>query len=150
MALHTGHQWYMQDMDHTEFTKHILYLTLTGEQGYVCCFIEKGLCYCGTSSCPVYLPRWNSHTLLLAHYSDVIMGAMASQITSLTIVYSTVYSGADQRKYQSSTSLAFVRGIHWWTANSQHKWPVSRIMFPFDDVIMSQETRNMIKVNAVR
>ena len=45
------------------------------------------------------------------HYSDVIMGAMASQITSLTIVYSTVYSDADQRKHQSSVSLAFVRGI---------------------------------------
>ena len=46
------------------------------------------------------------------HYNDVIMGAMASQITSLTIVFSTVYSGADQRKHQSSASLAFVRGIH--------------------------------------
>ena len=46
------------------------------------------------------------------HYDDVIMGTMASQITSLTIVYSTVYSDADQRKHQSSASLAFVRGIH--------------------------------------
>ena len=46
------------------------------------------------------------------HYCDVIMDAMASQITSLTIVYSTVYSGADQRKHQSSALLAFVRGIH--------------------------------------
>ena len=46
------------------------------------------------------------------HYGDVIIGAIASQITSLTIVYSTVYSDADQRKHQSSTSLAFVRGIH--------------------------------------
>ena len=45
------------------------------------------------------------------HCNDVIMGAMASQITSLTIVYSIVYSGAYQRKYQSSTSLAFVGGI---------------------------------------
>ena len=42
------------------------------------------------------------------HYTDVIMGAMSSPITSLTIVYSTVYSGADQRKHQSSASLAFV------------------------------------------
>ena len=42
------------------------------------------------------------------HYSDAIMGAMASQITSLSIVYLTVYSGADQRKRQSSASLAFV------------------------------------------
>ena len=46
------------------------------------------------------------------HYNDVIMGAMASQITSLTTVYSTAYSDADQRKHQSSASLAFVRGIH--------------------------------------
>ena len=56
--------------------------------------------------------------------------------TSLTIVYSTVYSGADQRKYQSSASLAFVRGIHWGPVNSPHKWPVTRKMFPFDDVIV--------------
>ena len=46
------------------------------------------------------------------HYSDFIMGVMASQITSLPIVFLTVYSGADQRKHQSSASLAFVRGIH--------------------------------------
>ena len=69
-------------------------------------------------------------------YRGVIMGAMASQITSLTIVYSTVYSGADQRKHQSSTSLAFVRGIHRRSVNSPHKWPVTRKMFSFDDVIM--------------
>ena len=70
------------------------------------------------------------------HYGDVIMGAMASQITSLTIVYSTVYSDADQRKYQRSASLAFVRGIHRWPVNSPHTWPVRLKMFPFDDVIM--------------
>ena len=64
------------------------------------------------------------------------MGAMASQITSLTIVYLTVYSGADQRKYQNSASQAFVRGIHQWPVNSKHKMPVARKMFPFDDVIM--------------
>ena len=46
------------------------------------------------------------------HYNDVIMTTVASQITSLTVVYSTVYSEADQRKHQSSASLAFVRGIH--------------------------------------
>ena len=72
-----------------------------------------------------------------AHYNDVIMGAIASQITSLTIVFSTVYSDADQRKYQSSASLAFVRGMHRGPVNSPHKWPVTRKMFPFDDVIMS-------------
>ena len=74
--------------------------------------------------------------ILIGHYNDVIMGAMASQITSLTIVYSTVYSVADQRKYQSSASLAFVRGIHRWPVNSPHKGPATRKMFPFDDVIM--------------
>ena len=64
------------------------------------------------------------------------MGSMASQITSLTIVYSAVYSGADQRKHQCSASLAFVRGIHRGPVNSPHKWPVTRKMFPCDDVIM--------------
>ena len=70
------------------------------------------------------------------HYDDVIMTTMASHITSLTIVYSTVYSGADQRKHQSSASLAFVRGIHRGPVNSPHKRPVTRKTFPFDDVIM--------------
>ena len=64
------------------------------------------------------------------------MGTMASQITSLTIVYSTGYSDADQRKHQSSASLAFVWGIHRGPVNSPHKWPVTRKMVPFDDVIM--------------
>ena len=66
------------------------------------------------------------------HYSDVIMSAMASQITSLSIAY----SGADQRKYQSSASLAFVWGIRRWPVNSPHKWLVMGKMIPFDDVIM--------------
>ena len=70
------------------------------------------------------------------HYNDVIMGMMASQITTLTIVYSTVYSGAYERKHQSYASLAFVWGIHRGPVNSSHKWPVTRKMFPFDDVIM--------------
>ena len=71
------------------------------------------------------------------HYSDVIMTTIASQITSLTIVYSIVYSCAEQRKHQGSASLAFVRGIHRWPVNSPHKGPVTRKMFPFDDVITS-------------
>ena len=73
----------------------------------------------------------------VCHYNDVIMSVVASQITSLTIVHPTVYSGADQRKHQSSASLAFVWGIHRWLVNSPHKRPVMRKMFPFDDVIMS-------------
>ena len=71
------------------------------------------------------------------HYSDVIMSTMASQITGVSIVYSTVCSGTDQRKYQSSASPAFVRGIHRWPGNSPHKGPVTRKMFPFGDVIMT-------------
>ena len=72
-----------------------------------------------------------------AHYSDVIMSAMASQITSVTIVYSTVCSDADQTTHQSSASLAFVREIHRWPVNSPPKGPVTRKMFSFDGVIMS-------------
>ena len=72
----------------------------------------------------------------IIHHSDVIMDAMASQITCLTIVYSTVYTGADQRIHQSSTSLAFVRGMPRWPVNSPYKWPITRKMFPFNYVIM--------------
>ena len=70
------------------------------------------------------------------HYNYVIMGAMASQITSLKSGYLTVYSGAEQRKHQSSASLVFVRGIHRRPVNSPHKGPVTRKMFPYDGVIM--------------
>ena len=64
------------------------------------------------------------------------MGAMASQITSLTIVYSNVYSSTDEQKHQNSVSLAFVRGIHRWPVTSPHNGPVTRKMLPFDDVII--------------
>ena len=64
------------------------------------------------------------------------MGTIASQITSLTIVYSALYSGADQSKHQSSVSQAFVWGIHRGPVNSPHKWPVTRKMFPSDDIFM--------------
>ena len=70
---------------------------------------------------------WQKHQ---KHYNDVILSAMASQITSLATVYSTVYSGADQRKHQSSASLR-------WPVNSPHKGPVTRKIFPFHDVIMT-------------
>ena len=69
------------------------------------------------------------HRLGTLHYNDVIISTMASQITSLAIVYSTVYSGADQRKHQSSASLAFVRGIHRGPVNSPYKGPVTRKCF---------------------
>ena len=64
------------------------------------------------------------------------MGAMTSQIISLTILYTIVYSGADQIKIQRSASLAFVRGIH--------RWPVTRKMFPVDDVIMLKPNDSMV------
>ena len=70
------------------------------------------------------------------YYRDIIMSAMASQTTGVSIVYSTVRSGVDQRKHQSSASLAFMRRIHRWLVNSPHKGSVTRKMFPFDDVIM--------------
>ena len=57
------------------------------------------------------------------------MSAMASQITCVSIVYSAVSSGADQSKHQSSASLAFVRGIHRWPANSPHKGSATRKLF---------------------
>ena len=74
----------------------------------------------------------------LSHCSDIIMSMMACQITSLTIVYSTVYSGTDQRKHQSCASLVFVQGIHRSPVNSPHKGPVMGKMFPFHDVIMNE------------
>ena len=61
------------------------------------------------------------------------MSTMECQITTLTIVYSTIYSGEDQRKHQSSASLAFVRRIHQWPLNFSHKEP-------FDDVIVQRIT----------
>ena len=86
------------------------------------------------------LRRIQSNTMIWdssqCHYNDVIMGAISSQITSFTILYPTVYSGADQRKHQSCASLSFVRGIHRGLVNSPHKWPVTRKMFQFDDLIM--------------
>ena len=68
------------------------------------------------------------------------MSTMASQITGVSIVCWTVCSGADQRKHQSSASLAFVWGIHRQLVNSLHKRPLMQKMSPFDGVIMSFET----------
>ena len=79
---------------------------------------------------------WSTLVEVMACCHDVIMGAITSQITNLMIVYSTVYSDADQKKHQSFVSLAFVRGIQRGLVNSPHKWPVTRKMFPFHNVIM--------------
>ena len=78
-----------------------------------------------------------TRTYIALHHSDDIMSAMASQITGVSIVYSTVCSGAGQRKHQSSASLAFVKGLHRWPVNSPYKGPVTRKMFPFDDVVIT-------------
>ena len=87
--------------------------------------------------------------VIFCYYNDVIMSSMASQITSLTIVYSTVYSGADQKTYLSSVSLLFVRRIHRWPLNSPHKGPITRKMFPINDVIMARR-ENVFKENKIR
>ena len=86
----------------------------------------------------IWQKPWQNWGLIFVHghYSDVIMSAIASQITSVSIVCLTVCSAANQWKLQSSASLAFMRGIHRWPANSLHKRPVTQNMFPFDDVIM--------------
>ena len=97
----------------------------------------------------VHWPRENSITGILLHlhctmeiqcrnYNDVIIITIASQIFSVSIIYSTVCSGADQIKNQSPASLASVKGIHRWPVNSPHKWLVTWKTFPFDDVIMVQ------------
>ena len=94
--------------------------------------------------CPGVLIWASWHSTLqflntIFHYSDVIMSA----ITGVTSVYSTVCSRPDQRKHQSSASLAVVRGIHRWPVNSPHKGAMSRKMFPFDDVIMYQDNHQV-------
>ena len=77
----------------------------------------------------INIPHDDNTLRIRNHYDDVIMGTIASQITSLAIVYSIVYSSADQRKHQSTASLAFVWGFHRGPVNSPHKWPVMRKCF---------------------
>ena len=102
-------------------------------QHMICDILTRGVARvkfrCDTESLEYQIQE----TALLAwqHYGDVIISTMASQITSVSIIYSTVCSNADHRKHQSSASLAFVRGIHRWPG------PVTRKMFPFGDVIMN-------------
>ena len=94
----------------------------------------------------IFLYQWTMTTNSLLypvnsemdHYSDVMMSAMATEITGVLIVCSAVCSGVDQRKYQSSMTLAFMRAIHQRPVDSPHKWPVTRKMFPFDEVILTR------------
>ena len=85
---------------------------------------------------------WRTHwttRVFIQHYSDVTISAMVSQITGvngIAGICSSVCSGADKIKHQSTASLAFVKGIHHWPVNCPPKGPVKRKMFPFGDVIM--------------
>ena len=100
-GLSTSHQW--------------ITLTKCRKRGtliFVSCFSLKKLL-----SNEVYRRRFDKSCDVVvmicpSHYDDVIMTTLASQMTSLTVVYSIVYSGVNQRKHQSSASLAFVMGIH--------------------------------------
>ena len=87
--------------------------------------------FTGRPGSPLFPSLLRINEVVFIHYSDIMMVAMASQITSVTIGYSTVYSGANQRKHRSFASLAFVQGIHRSPVNSLHKWPVTQKMFPF-------------------
>ena len=81
------------------------------------------------------------------HYGDVIMGAMASQITGVWAVCPTVCSSADQRKHQNSASLAFVKGIHLSLVNSPHRGQVTRKLSPFVDVIMPWQFNQLFLIS---
>ena len=105
------------------------YQLTTVRFGHDCCRYEK---YDFCLDCLFCL----DNGYVLTHYSGVIIGAMPSQITGISIVNSTVFSTIDRRKHQSSASLASVRGIHRWPVNSPHRGPVRGEIFPFDDVIM--------------
>ena len=93
---------------------------------------------------PLYIWQWslrqqyvNNSYAFTYHCNDVIMSTMASLITSVLIVYSSVCSDTDQRKHQSSASLAFVWGIHRGPVNFPHKGQVTRKMFLFGEIIMT-------------
>ena len=91
--------------------------------------IEARILLKGAENLTLFLCSFHSACSMIMnifHYNDVIMSAMESQVTSVSIVYSTVCSDADQRKHQSYASLALVRGIHRWPVNSPHKWPVRK------------------------
>ena len=100
------------------------------------CFMSLALSIRIMFILPLVRDHWNSKTTLSSHYSDVIMSAMPSQITGVSIVCSTVCSGTDQRKVQSSASMVSMNGIHRWPVDSPQKGQQTRKMFPFDHVIM--------------
>ena len=101
-----GHHWFMQWLGTEQVPSHWLNQWWPSSVTHTC--ITRLQCF------------------KVSRYNDVIMSAIISQITSLTIVYSTIYSGTEQRKHGSSASLAFVWGIHRWPVNSPHKRPVTQ------------------------
>ena len=135
--LHCKHKGYIRDFIWTLFEPRFSYTFIDKWSIHICVeWLHHVATKCSLNvNCSVKRVKLSDAT----HYCDAIMCVMASQITSLAIVYSTVCSDADQRKHQCSASLAFVRGIHRWPVNSPHKWPVTRKMFPFDDVIMGYD-----------
>ena len=94
---------------------------------------------CGTVLRDCFTATVSRQSKAMDQYTDVIMCAVVSQITSLTSVHSTVCSGSDQRKHHGSASLAFARGIYRWLVDSPHKGPVTRKKVPFDDVITTSD-----------
>ena len=96
--------------------------------------------YCGVYNVHMLYAIVNSYLTMISHVPFVLFITLTSQWTwwRLKSPASNVYSGAYRRKHQSSTSLAFVWGIHQWPVDSPHKGPVTRKMVPFDDVIMFQ------------
>ena len=73
---------------------------------------------------------------LIKRYDDNIMGTMASQITCLKIVYSAVNQVQIKENIKALRHWPLTGGIHWWLMNILHKWPVTRNIFPFDNIIM--------------
>ena len=80
-------------------------------------------------TCLLMVWRYKGYHHSHRYYSDIIMSAMASHITSVSIVCSAICSGADQRKHQCSTSLDFAR----WPVHFRHKGPVTQKMVLFED-----------------
>ena len=83
------------------------------------------LCFCRG-----YKTRFDWMNLFITHYNDVIMSALVSLITNC------LFRCRSKKASKLRVTGLCVRGIHRWPVNSPHKGPVTRKMFPFDDVIM--------------
>ena len=108
-----------------------VYMHVKGRTVPSCNYYLQPICTCNIPCMFWCVTTWITN----GHYHDVVMSGSVSQITGVSIVCSIVGSGADHRN-KAHASLAFVCGIHRWLVNYPHKWPVTRKMFPFDDVIM--------------